>query len=88
MQCIHHLHFTNKETDRIAWCSTSFTNHGLLLKKLPLSNGIVQLGVGVADLLLHHKELKTFGQTLLGSVPVARAEHKQLHTLLSTNTIH
>jgi len=57
-----------------------FTNHGLLLKQLPLSNGVVQLCVGVADLLLHHEELKALGQTLLGTVPGARAEHKAVDT--------
>lgn len=31
---------------------------GLLLEKLPLSNGVIQLRIGVADFLLHHKELK------------------------------
>lgn len=56
------------------------TNHGLLLKQLSLSNGVVQLGVGIADLLLHHEELKSLGQTLLGAVPGARAEHKAVHT--------
>ena len=32
---------------------------GLLFKKLPLSNWIIQLSVRIADLLLHHEELKT-----------------------------
>lgn len=36
-----------------------YTHLGLLLKKLPLSNWIIQLSVSIADFLLHHKELKT-----------------------------
>lgn len=77
---VHYLHYTNKKTQ--CACSTCFTNHGLLLKKLPLFNGIVQLCIGVADLLLHHKELETLRQTLLVSVPVVRAKHNQLiHTI-------
>lgn len=42
---------------------------GLLLEKLSLSDGIVQLGVSIADFLLHHKELKTLRQARLRSVP-------------------
>lgn len=45
-------------------------NLGLLLKQLPLSNGVVQLGVGVADFLLHHEELEALRQPFLRSVPV------------------
>lgn len=36
-----------------------YTHLCLLLEKLPLSNWIIQLSVGIADFLLHHKELKT-----------------------------
>lgn len=37
----------------------------LLLKKLPLSHWIIQLGVSIADFLLHHEELKTLSEAFL-----------------------
>lgn len=46
-----------------------FAHLGLLLEKLSLSDGIVQLGVSIADFLLHHKELKTLRQACMRSVP-------------------
>lgn len=43
-----------------------FHSHlSLLLKKLSLSNWIIQLSVGIADFLLHHKELKTLSEAFL-----------------------
>lgn len=39
--------------------------HSLLLKKLLLSNGIIQLSVRITDFLLHHKELKTLSEAFL-----------------------
>lgn len=47
-----------------------YADLGLLLKELPLFDGIVQLGVSIADFLLHHKELKALRQTFQRSVPV------------------
>lgn len=47
-----------------------YADLGLLLKELPLFDGIVQLCVSIADFLLHHKELKALGQTFRRSVPV------------------
>lgn len=44
-------------------------NLGLLLEKLPLSDWVVQLGVGVADFLLHDEELESLREAFLGSVP-------------------
>lgn len=41
------------------------SHHSLLLKKLPLSNWIIQLGVRIADFLLHHKQLKTLSEAFL-----------------------
>ena len=76
MQCICTLYFTNKKK------TTCITNHGLLLKELPLLDGIIQLCVGVADLLLHHKELKALGQTLLASVPAAKERAQAVDTFL------
>lgn len=47
-----------------------YADLGLLLKELPLFDGIVQLGVSIADFLLHHKELEALRQTFHRSVPV------------------
>lgn len=41
----------------------------LLREELPLANGVVQLGVGVAHLLAVHEQLKPLGHTRQRAVP-------------------
>lgn len=42
----------------------------LVLKELPLPKRVIQLCVGIAHFLLHHKELKALREALLQAMPV------------------
>ncbi len=47
----------------------------LFLKSLPLDDRVVQLSVGVAQLLGQAEHLKTFGHTRLGTMPLGQGAH-------------
>lgn len=42
----------------LRWKDCVYTHRCLLLKEFPLPNGVIQLCVGIADLLFHDKELE------------------------------
>lgn len=55
------------------WMHHMCSDLGLLLKQLPLSDRVVQLSICIANLLLHHKELETLGESFLRAVPASIA---------------
>lgn len=54
---------------------TSSSGLGLVFKKLPLPQGIIQPGVGTSYFLLHDKQLKALSPTLFRAVPFGQRAH-------------